>query len=86
MRARAGLSGAAQEEDCSYRNEAGKVAPNLLIRDFGADAPNRKWVTGVTEFRVGDQKLYLSPVLDLFEREDHRLLGWHLTERRRRGT
>ncbi|MFC9658916.1 IS3 family transposase [Nocardia sp. NPDC127606] len=53
----------------SYRGEAGKVAPNLLDRDFTASAPNQKWVTDVTEFGVGGQKLYLSPVMDLFDRQ-----------------
>jgi putative transposase len=53
----------------SYRTEVGKVAPNVLDRDFSASAPNQKWVTDVTEFRVGDQKLYLSPVMDLFDRQ-----------------
>ena len=59
----------------SYRGEVGKVATNVLNREFGAGAPNQKWVTDVTEFRVGDKKLYLSPVMDLFDREDHLLLG-----------
>ncbi|MCJ0907570.1 IS3 family transposase, partial [Rhodococcus sp. ARC_M6] len=29
----------------SYRGDAGKVAPNVLDRDFCASAPNQKWVT-----------------------------------------
>ena len=53
----------------SYKGVAGKVAPNVLNREFEADAPNRKWVTDVTEFSVGDQKLYLSPIMDLFDRQ-----------------
>ncbi|MBP0090053.1 transposase, partial [Rhodococcus hoagii] len=53
----------------AYQGRVGKVAANLLDRDFTADAPNRKWVTDVTEFRVGDQKLYLSPIMDLFDRQ-----------------
>ena len=53
----------------SYRGEQGKIAPNVLNRDFNADAPNEKWVTDVTEFSVGDRKLYLSPVMDLFNRQ-----------------
>jgi putative transposase len=53
----------------SYRGEAGKTAPNLLARDFTATGPNDKWVTDVTEFRVGARKLYLSPVMDLFDRQ-----------------
>ena len=53
----------------SYQGEPGTVAPNLLNRKFEATAPNRKWVTDVTEFSVGDRKLYLSPVMDLFDRQ-----------------
>jgi putative transposase len=53
----------------SYRGEQGTVAPNVLNREFHADSPNEKWVTDVTEFSVGDRKLYLSPVMDLFDRQ-----------------
>lgn len=49
----------------SYKGEIGKVAPNLLDRDFKAEKPNLKWVTDVTEFNLFGQKLYLSPILDL---------------------
>ena len=49
----------------SYKGETGKIAPNLLNRDFYAEKPNRKWVTDVTEFRLFGEKLYLSPILDL---------------------
>ena len=49
----------------SYRGEVGKIAPNLLNRDFCAEKPNQKWVTDVTEFNLFGQKLYLSPILDL---------------------
>ena len=50
----------------SYKGEVGKVAPNLLERDFSTKAPNEKWVTDVTEFSLFGQKLYLSPILDLY--------------------
>jgi putative transposase len=53
----------------SYQGQVGAVASNVLDRQFHADAPNEKWVTDVTEFRVGDHKLYLSPVMDLFDRQ-----------------
>jgi putative transposase len=53
----------------SYKGEQGAVAANLLNREFDATAPNQKWVTDVTEFSVGDRKLYLSPVMDLFDRQ-----------------
>lgn len=53
----------------SYRGGVGKVAKNLLERNFIAQRPNQKWVTDVTEFKVAQQKLYLSPVLDLYNGE-----------------
>lgn len=49
----------------SYKGEEGKVADNLLERDFHAEKPNQKWTTDVTEFRLFGQKLYLSPIMDL---------------------
>lgn len=53
----------------SYRGEVGKIAPNLLERNFKAEKPNQKWVTDVTEFSLFGQKLYLSPILDLYSRD-----------------
>ncbi|WP_454696412.1 IS3 family transposase [Achromobacter aegrifaciens] len=53
----------------SYRGEVGRVAPNLLARQFEANRPNQKWVTDVTEFNVHGEKLYLSPVMDLYNGE-----------------
>jgi transposase InsO family protein len=53
----------------SYRGEVGKVAHNLLNRDFKAVRPNTKWTTDITEFKLLGQKLYLSPIMDLFNRE-----------------
>lgn len=53
----------------SYKGEVGKIAPNLLERNFEADKPNQKWVTDVTEFSLFGQKLYLSPILDLHSRD-----------------
>ena len=49
----------------SYKGEVGKIAPNLLKRDFSTTAPNEKWVTDVTEFALFGEKIYLSPILDL---------------------
>lgn len=53
----------------SYKGEVGKVADNLLHRDFYADKPFEKLTTDITEFKIGDEKVYLSPVLDMFNRE-----------------
>jgi putative transposase len=53
----------------SYKGEVGTVAKNLLNRDFTADGPHKKWTTDVTEFKCAGIKLYLSPVLDMYNGE-----------------
>ena len=50
----------------SYKGEKGTTADNELNREFRAEKPNQKWVTDVTEFRLFGEKLYLSPILDLY--------------------
>jgi len=54
-------------------NPSARVAPNLLNRDFHADAPNTKWVTDCTKIPTAEGWLYLAVVLDLFSR---RVVGW----------
>jgi len=48
------------------------IAKNYLNRQFDVEAPDRKWLTDVTEFKyyVGPEvhKLYLSAILDLYDR------------------
>jgi putative transposase len=53
----------------SYKGDVGKVAENLLQRDFTASKPFEKLTTDVTQFNVCDDKVYLSPVMDLYNRE-----------------
>jgi len=53
----------------SYKGEVGLVAPNLIERNFYAERPHQKLVTDVTEFSLFGVKLYLSPVLDLYNSE-----------------
>ena len=55
----------------SYKGQIGKVADNVVNREFKADKPNQLWLTDVTEFRIKGQekKLYLSPILDLYNSE-----------------
>ena len=53
----------------SYKGSVGKIAPNILERNFKTLAPNKKWVTDVTEFALHGQKRYLSPILDLYNGE-----------------
>ncbi len=62
----------------SYKGEQGKIAPNILERNFKATAPNEKWATDITEFNVSGKKLYLSPIIDLFNQE---IISYELTER-----
>jgi putative transposase len=59
----------------SWRGEVGRTAPNLLRRDFRASQPNQKWVTDVTEFNVQGEKLYLSPIMDLYNGE---IIAWQM--------
>ncbi len=54
---------------CAYKGSLGRIAPNLLHRQFSAQRLNQKWVTDITEFNVAGQKLYLSPVMDLYNAE-----------------
>lgn len=53
----------------SYKGKVGQIAPSVLKRNFVATKPNEKWVTDVTEFHLFGQKLYLSPILDLYNGE-----------------
>ena len=61
----------------SYRGEEGKVAGNVLGRDFAEEGPMRKLVTDVTEFKVAGSKAYLSPVMDLYNNE---IVAWSVAK------
>ena len=62
----------------SYKGQVGTIAPNLLERDFEATEPNQKWVTDITEFSLFGQKLYLSPIIDLYSRD---VISYTLSDR-----
>jgi len=62
----------------AFDGAVAQTAPNRLQRDFNAAQPNEKWVTDVTEFKVNQRKLYLSPVMDLFNRE---IVSYEIAER-----
>ena len=66
-----GLKGKQRKNDKyhSYKGQIGKVADNHLNREFYAEKPFEKLTTDVTQFKIGDEKVYLSPVMDLFNRE-----------------
>ena len=51
----------------SYMGEISPAPDNLLNRDFTASAPNKKWLTDITEFQIPAGKVYLSPMIDCFD-------------------
>jgi putative transposase len=54
----------------SYKGKVGKIAKNRLNRRFSTPIPLQKIVTDITEFKCsGDEKLYLNPILDLYNGE-----------------
>lgn len=67
----------------SHKGTIGKIAPNHLLntvydengkksyeqRDFKTTGINQKWCTDVTEFKIFDSKIYLSPILDMYNSE-----------------
>ena len=61
-------------QDTGVRPE-NSIAPNLLQREFEADAPNKKWLADFTYVWTGEGWLYVSVVLDLYSR---RIVGWSM--------
>jgi len=62
----------------SYKGQIGVTAPNVLQRNFKAIVPNTKWATDITEFKVFKNKLYLSPIIDMFNGE---IISYELSEK-----
>ncbi|AKM33218.1 transposase (plasmid) [Pandoraea faecigallinarum] len=62
----------------SYQGEIGPAPENLINRDFRAAAPNKKWLTDITEFQIPAGKVYLSPVIDCF---DGLVVSWSIGTR-----
>jgi putative transposase len=62
----------------SYIGEISPAPENLLNRDFSAGAPNRKWLTDITEFQIPAGKVYLSPMIDCF---DGMVVSWSIGTR-----
>lgn len=49
----------------SYKGDVGTIAPNVIARDFKTTGINQKWATDITEYKINDEKGYLSPILDM---------------------
>ena len=54
-----------KEKYHSYKGEVGKIADNLINRDFNTTAPLQKWTTDVSQFNFTWGKCYISPILDM---------------------
>lgn len=70
---------------CQHRRRVGTtqsqhnftIAPNLLLRQFQADVPNRQWTADITYIDTAEGWLYLAVILDLFSR---RIVGWAMAD------
>jgi len=62
----------------SYLGEISPAPDNLINRDFQAAAPNRKWLTDITELQIPAGKVYLSPMIDCF---DGMVVSWSISTR-----
>lgn len=66
-----GIKSVIRQKKNKYKKSTPEIeAENVLKRDFYATAPNEKWATDVTEFKIigSSQKLYLSAIIDLYDR------------------
>lgn len=62
----------------SYRGKVGEIAPNVIDRNFYAAKPYEKLATDITEFSLFGTKLYLSPILDMYNGE---ILAYDISKR-----
>ena len=59
----------AEKNKCIEKVRERMTVPNVLNRQFTARKPNEKWVTDITYLLLNNQRLYLSVIYDLFNRE-----------------
>jgi len=73
----AGLAGVGRRKTphTTQRDPEATPAPDLVNREFEADAPDRLWVVDITFVPTGTGFLYLAIVLDVFSR---RIVGWSM--------
>ena len=60
-----------KEKYHSYKGEVGKVADNIINRDFSTTRPLEKWTTDVSQFNLPCGKCYISPILDMNTNEEN---------------
>lgn len=66
----------------SYKGEISDAPENLVKRNFHTDAPNKPWLTDITEFRIPAGKVHLGPVVDSF---DGMVVSWAMSTPPERG-
>jgi putative transposase len=66
---------------CTVRDPSGEAFPDLVNRDFTADAPNRLWLTDITEHPTNEGKVYCAAVLDVYSRL---IVGWSIDDNMRK--
>lgn len=80
--ARLGLHGVKKRRrrGCTTRDDTARPAPDLVDRNFVADAPDQLWVADITYVPTAIGFVYLAVVLDVFSR---RIVGWSIDTRQR---
>ncbi|MDU7650037.1 MAG: IS3 family transposase [Anaerococcus vaginalis] len=58
-----------REKYHSYKGKVGKIADNIIDRNFKADKPLQKWSTDISQFNFPWGKCYISPILDMYTNE-----------------
>ena len=58
-----------REKYHSYKGKVGKIADNIIDRNFKANKPLQKWSTDVSQFNFSWGKCYISPILDMYTNE-----------------
>ncbi len=62
---------------CTVRDPAAEPATDLVNRQFNVDAPNRLWVTDITEHPTEEGRLYCAAVMDTYSRK---IVGWSMAD------
>ena len=70
-----------RRQGCTVRDPDADPFPDLVNRDFTADAPNRLWITDITEHPTTEGKVYCAAVMDVYSRL---IVGWSIDDNMRK--
>jgi putative transposase len=70
-----------RRQGCTVRDSDADPFPDLVNRDFTADAPNRLWITDITEHPTTEGKVYCAAVMDVYSRL---IVGWSIDDNMRK--